>query len=813
MKKSLSSIKIYEKQNLNLEILLTSLLESYPTPFFTVDKEYKYSSFNTAHANVMKEIYDVEIELDHAINEYQTNKEDWELAKQNIDKALVGETITEETMSGHIEKKRTWFEVTYNPIFDENNEIAGVLILTKDMSEKKEAEILKQRSENKFQLLFENAPMGYQSLDFDGCFIEVNQQWINTLGYAREEVIGKWFGDFLNEEYKEGFRKRFPKFKVQGYIHSEFEMVHKNGSILFIAFDGKIGYDLNGEFKQSHCILQDITEKRKADEKLRESEEKFRSVFEYSVIGKSITTIDGELSVNKSFCDILGYREDEFKNINWRDITYKDDFDNNEKIVQSILSGEKNSERWIKRYIHKDGHIVWVELSTVLQRDDKGEPLYFITAVNDITKKRQAEKALIESERRFRELLSSVKMVSVLLDLNGNITFCNDFLLEKTHWKSQEIIGGNWFDIFIPKHQLNEVKNEFHNATIVGKININYENTILSKENEEILISWTNTLLFDSNGKVNGLASLGIDITEHRKRELSIRKSKDRLNRAEFASLSGNWELLVDSGIIKASKGANNVYGLNRGEFSYENIKVIPLPEYRTNMDNALKNLIENDTPYNIEFKIKKADTGEMRDIMSIAHFDRQQRIVFGIIRDITEQKLAEKSLRQSEELYRNLVFQIPDGVYKSSPGGKFIDVNPAMVKMLGYDSKEEFLQIDIKTQLYFNISDREQRVLKGKSDVISVFELKKKDGTGIWVEDHGWYNKDLDGNIISNEGVLRDITERLDAENELRERMAELMRFQKLTVGRELNMIALKQEINELLIKSGAEAKYTIVE
>ena len=117
-----------------------------------------------------------------------------------------------------------------------------------------------------------------QSLNFDGHFIEVNQQWLDTLGYTREEVIGKWFGDFLSPDYKDGFRKRFPLFKAQGFIHSEFEMVHKSGIKLFIAFEGRIGYDLKGEFKQTHCILQDITEKRTAEKALVASEEKYRTM-------------------------------------------------------------------------------------------------------------------------------------------------------------------------------------------------------------------------------------------------------------------------------------------------------------------------------------------------------------------------------------------------------------------------------------------------------------------------------------------------------------------------------------------------------
>jgi PAS domain S-box-containing protein len=127
-------------------------------------------------------------------------------------------------------------------------------------------------SEEWYQLLFNKAPLGYQSLDYDGNFIEVNQQWIDTLGYEREEVIGKWFGDFLTPAFQDGFRERFPVFRAQGQIHSEFEMIHKNGSVLFIAFEGRIGYDLKGDFKQTHCILQDITKARLAQKELKRIE-------------------------------------------------------------------------------------------------------------------------------------------------------------------------------------------------------------------------------------------------------------------------------------------------------------------------------------------------------------------------------------------------------------------------------------------------------------------------------------------------------------------------------------------------------------
>lgn len=115
-----------------------------------------------------------------------------------------------------------------------------------------------------FELLFERAPMGYQSLDEEGRFIEVNQAWLKTMGYDRHEVIGKWFGAFLDEEYMQHFGDNFPCFKQLGEIHGvEFLMRKKNGTRILVAFEGRIGTNPDGSFRQTHCILSDITSKRK----------------------------------------------------------------------------------------------------------------------------------------------------------------------------------------------------------------------------------------------------------------------------------------------------------------------------------------------------------------------------------------------------------------------------------------------------------------------------------------------------------------------------------------------------------------------
>ena len=121
-----------------------------------------------------------------------------------------------------------------------------------------------KESEKKFYLLFENSPLPYQSLDENGFLLDVNPAWLDSLGYTKDEVIGKNFADFLAPEYTEHFKKNFPHFKNAGEIHEvEFKMKRKDGSHIIVSYEGKIGYDELGKFKQTHCIFQDITQKKK----------------------------------------------------------------------------------------------------------------------------------------------------------------------------------------------------------------------------------------------------------------------------------------------------------------------------------------------------------------------------------------------------------------------------------------------------------------------------------------------------------------------------------------------------------------------
>jgi PAS domain S-box-containing protein len=146
----------------------------------------------------------------------------------------------------------------------------GWVSMVRDLSEIKRAKNALIDSEGKFRTLFENAPLSYQSLDKNGNFIEVNDTWLNVLGYKRHEIIGKNFSEFLHPDWKDHFRENFPRFKAVGEVLGvEFEIVKKDGDLILVSFHGKIGKDKYENFKQTHCIFQDITERKKTDTRLQ----------------------------------------------------------------------------------------------------------------------------------------------------------------------------------------------------------------------------------------------------------------------------------------------------------------------------------------------------------------------------------------------------------------------------------------------------------------------------------------------------------------------------------------------------------------
>lgn len=161
--------------------------------------------------------------------------------------------------------------------------------------------------------------------------------------------------------------------------------------------------DADGTVRSVLSIARDITALKLAEAALRESEDRFKYVFEHSQLGKSITFPTGEIHVNQAFCELLGFSADELRDRRWQEITHPEDIATTQANLDPILSGKRDSCRFVKRYLRKDGSAVWAEVCTSLRRGPAGEPLYFMTTAMDITEGRKIlEDLRSENEARKR---------------------------------------------------------------------------------------------------------------------------------------------------------------------------------------------------------------------------------------------------------------------------------------------------------------------------------------------------------------------------------------------------------------------------
>ena len=384
------------------------------------------------------------------------------------------------------------------------------------IAENEKATKLLQESEERFHSLFNKAPLGYQSLDCDGNFIEVNQKWLDSLGYTSNEVIGKWFGDFLSPVYQEGFRKRFPLFKAQGQIHSEFEMVHKNGQKLFIAFEGKIGYDLNGNFKQTHCILQDITERKRTEEALLESEERYRTVVSNTPVVTFVTDEKGIFSLSEGMgLAKLGLKPGQVVGRSVFDV-YRDS--------PTILQAMKNALAGVhqRNEVTVQGIVFDVFYSPVFDQD--GKVVKVIGVSNDITERKKAEDQLLRSEAKYRTIFENVQDVFYKTNMNGIFLEVSPSIEHLTGYNQAEIIGSN-VDVFY--HDLKD--RIFVLDTILKNGELKDYELKLKTQSGEIKYGSVNArLILDAQARPSHIIGAIRDITERKMAVLALKESEDR---------------------------------------------------------------------------------------------------------------------------------------------------------------------------------------------------------------------------------------------------------------------------------------------
>ncbi len=386
----------------------------------------------------------------------------------------------------------------------------------------------------------------------------------------------------------------------------------------------------------------------------------------------------------------------------------------------------------------------------------------------------EREKGTGMVERGLREILDSVPELILRFTPDLVTTFVNRTYCEYHGIRCEDIVGKSFKDHIHPG-DMPSFRERLMALTPENPVLAGVERTLMP-DGEIRWQEWTDRGIFDHRGELVEIQSIGRDVTERKRVEEAIAFERESLNALFGYSMEGIVFCDHDLTVLKANPSFCDMFGYTAEEVTGRNID----------------DLVAGGTEYLEEARGFSAATAGGRAVAAEATrrgkdgsliqvsclgipvcLSDGRRFAYGIYRDITARKAAERAVEESEAKYRELFDSMPVGFYTSTPEGYFLDANPAFIRMLGYESLEELRTLFIPTDVY--VSEGEREMIDSKScneefvDCIESYRLKRKDGQVIWVEDFARYIKDCSGEVLFNQGLCRDITDRLRAEEELK--------------------------------------------
>lgn len=290
---------------------------------------------------------------------------------------------------------------------------SGNLVMTcatlMDISERERIEAELRASEQRFRGAFQNAAIGMALIEPDGRWLKVNDAFCQMLGYAEQDLLFQNCQSLTHPDDREAERSTKQQLLSgeTSFCHVKKRCIHKDGHTVW----GRLSLTLvrNAQGMPLHfvALIEDITEREKTLTALRMSEERFRGAFQNAAIGMALVDLGGRWTkVNHSLCKSLGYTEQQLLSKGFLDVSHPDDVQISKAKIRQLLSGEISYYHIEKRYIHSDGHIVWVFVSITLVRDAQGAPLHYVEMIEDITERKQAEAALQLAQQKLQELVA-----------------------------------------------------------------------------------------------------------------------------------------------------------------------------------------------------------------------------------------------------------------------------------------------------------------------------------------------------------------------------------------------------------------------
>ncbi len=720
-------------------------------------------------------------------------------------------------------KDRVWLLVNADPELNIDGTIKNVICTFEDITENKINEIkLKEIDANLALTNFDLsraqkiAKIGRWEWNPSTNIITYSDEYFEIFGIEKTsniESLTEHIENLIHPDDRELVQLTAENAKKTGTGQTvEYRIILSDGRERWVRAIGEFVYE-NETLSKIRGINQDITDEKNTENLIKQNEEKYRTLLENSGLGVGIYGLNGEmLMLNPKAIENLGGTAADYIGKTLIEVFGNQTGTAYLKRITEAAKSESSIE--YEDYVKFGEREFWFLSNLKRIVNLNGEVTSVQAISNDITERKIAELKLQKNEQLYRSLIENSYDMIAMIDTNSTVSYLSPSVEKQMGWKISESIGKKTVDFIHPddvKIQNETVKSCLKNPIIPVTHQIRFKNT----KGEYI---WVESI-FSNQLNTEGINAFVInfrDITERKKFETELIENEANLMRGELVAKFGNWKLDIEKKLVYASAGAQKIYGISKSEITTDELKAFRLPGYDQLMDETLKNLIEKNIPYDIEYKIRKLNDGSIIDVHTKSEYDKENKIIFGVIQDITQRKKIKEALRKSEEHIRNIFDTLSEGVA----------LNECIYNEAGVMIDYKIMEIN---KAFYNISKFKSDVKVVGNTAKNLYGMTEEMITSFW-ENHKNNTKAVNTDlfmpnvqkwfyvstspIINNRFItsFHDITERKNSEETIAKKTIEVERFNNLMVGREIKMIELKKEINALLIKLGKVEKYKIV-
>jgi PAS domain S-box-containing protein len=540
-------------------------------------------------------------------------------------------------------------------------------------------------------LLVERSPDFIAIADLQGVPVYANPSAVALIGARDLKAIQATpFPDFFVPDQRSFVRDTvLPTARDRGRWEGEllFQHLRTQESI-------PVHYDLfrvdnpAGEPTHFATITQDLRERKRIEDELRASERRFSVAFAEAPVGMVLTTPEGIiLDINKAFLDMLGY---ELTAHDSAHITHPDDVSRTREFYVYLREHHRAPAAIEKRYVRKDGRILWARASGSMRCDQAGRPTQMVGIIEDITERKRAETALRQQWHTFDTALSHTPDFTYIFDLDGRFTYVNRALLSLWQKPLEEAVGKNFFDLGYPEHLAARLQRQIQQV-IHSRAPLRDQTPFTGPTGATGHYEYIFVPVFAADGRVEAVTGSTRDVTERNKAEEAVRTSEERLTLAlEAGGGVGTWDWDIPSDRVYCNPQFASLFSIPP-EAAAAGAPVSRFtaqihPDDRGRVGACIRTAIETGGEFSAEHRVVQPD-GSLRWVYARGrcHLDTERRPTRfpGVVFDITERKRAEEELRRSNEELKRVNRELEEFAY-----------------VAGHDLQEPLRMVNIYTQM-----------------------------------------------------------------------------------------------------------------